>query len=99
MQAIHQTPAASAGMKSEAERINTELENIMFIFNGPQAKASQEELPPASHAAWRQVKRNGICKLWNQRRHIYYCQRNSLKYLKMNSLLSWQESGKPVRIF
>jgi photosystem II stability/assembly factor-like uncharacterized protein len=47
MQAIHQTPAATAGMKSEAERINTELENIMFIFNGPEAKASQEELPPA----------------------------------------------------
>jgi photosystem II stability/assembly factor-like uncharacterized protein len=47
MQAIHQTPAASADMKIEAQRINTELDNIMFIFNGAQAKASQEELPPA----------------------------------------------------
>jgi photosystem II stability/assembly factor-like uncharacterized protein len=46
MQAIHQTPGASAGLMKEAERINNELDKIMFIFNGPQAKASEEELPP-----------------------------------------------------
>ena len=46
MQAIHQTPAASADLMKEAVRINDELNNIMFIFNGPEAKASQEELPP-----------------------------------------------------
>ena len=46
MQAIHQTPGASEGLMKEAERINNELDNIMFIFNGPEAKASQEELPP-----------------------------------------------------
>ena len=46
MQAIHQTPAASPELMKEAERINAELDKIMFIFNGPEAKASQEELPP-----------------------------------------------------
>jgi hypothetical protein len=46
MQAIHQTPAASADLMKEAERIDAELDNIMFIFNGPEAKASEEELPP-----------------------------------------------------
>ena len=47
MQAIHQTPGAPADLMKEAERIDTELDNIQFIFNGPQAKASQEELPPS----------------------------------------------------
>jgi hypothetical protein len=46
MQAIHQTPAASADLMKEAERINAELDNLIFIFNGPEAKASEEELPP-----------------------------------------------------
>ena len=46
MQAIHETPVASAEMMKEAERINNELDKIMFIFNGPAAKASDEELPP-----------------------------------------------------
>jgi hypothetical protein len=46
MQAIHQTPGASAEIMKEAERINNELDNILFIFNGPEAKASAEELPP-----------------------------------------------------
>ena len=46
MQAIHQTPGAPADLMKEAERIDTELDDIQFIFNGPQAKASQEELPP-----------------------------------------------------
>ena len=46
MQAIHQTPAAPAEMMIEAERINNELTDIMFRFNGPRPKASWEELPP-----------------------------------------------------
>jgi hypothetical protein len=46
MQAIHQTPAATGDLMKEAERIDAELDKILFIFNGPQAKASQEELPP-----------------------------------------------------
>ncbi len=46
MQAIHQTPKATDEMMKEAERINDELDKIMFIFNGPEAPASEEELPP-----------------------------------------------------
>jgi len=46
MQAIHETPSAPEEMRQEAERINNELANIMFKFNGPRAKASWEELPP-----------------------------------------------------
>ena len=46
MQAIHQTPGATSDIIKEAERINTELENIIFLIEGPQPKASQEEVPP-----------------------------------------------------
>jgi photosystem II stability/assembly factor-like uncharacterized protein len=46
LQALHETPGASPEMTKEAERINDELNKIVFIFNGPQAKASDEELPP-----------------------------------------------------
>jgi len=46
MQVIHQTPSASAEIVNEAKRIDDELDNIMFTFNGPSAKASQEEIPP-----------------------------------------------------
>ena len=46
MQAIHEAPGATTEMMKEAERINSDLDNIMFIFNGPEAKASEEELPP-----------------------------------------------------
>ena len=45
MQAIHQTPAATEEMMKEAEMMNR-VENIMMIFNGPEPKASEEELPP-----------------------------------------------------
>ena len=45
-QAIHQTPGATSDIIREGERINTELENIIFLIEGPQAKASQEEVPP-----------------------------------------------------
>jgi photosystem II stability/assembly factor-like uncharacterized protein len=46
MQALQQTPAAPADMMKEAQRINKELDEINFTLNGPEAKASQEELPP-----------------------------------------------------
>jgi hypothetical protein len=46
MQALNQTPGASADLMKEALRINSELDNIINIFNGPKAKASDEELPP-----------------------------------------------------
>jgi len=46
MQALIQTPAASAEMMKEAQRINKELDDILFTFNGPEAKASSEEIPP-----------------------------------------------------
>jgi len=46
MQALQQTPAAQSDLMKEAQRINKELDEINFSFNGPEAKASQEELPP-----------------------------------------------------
>ena len=46
LEVIHLTPGTSSEMMKEAERINTELDKIMFIFNGPVAKASEEEIPP-----------------------------------------------------
>jgi hypothetical protein len=46
MQAIIQTPDASAEMMKEAQRIKKELDDILFTFNGPEAKASSEEIPP-----------------------------------------------------
>jgi hypothetical protein len=45
-QAIHLSRGGSEELMKEASRINEELDKIMFIFNGPQAKASEEELPP-----------------------------------------------------
>ena len=47
MQAIHLTPAASEEMMKEASRINTELSDIMFRFNGPRGRPSYEEQPSA----------------------------------------------------
>lgn len=45
-QAIHQTPGATSDIIKEGERINTELDNIIYMLEGPEAKASQEEVPP-----------------------------------------------------
>ena len=47
MQVLQATPGVSADLMKEAERINKELDNILFIFNGQPAKASAEEIPPA----------------------------------------------------
>jgi photosystem II stability/assembly factor-like uncharacterized protein len=46
MQALHETPGAKPEMMKEAERINDELISIKYRFNGPEPKASEEELPP-----------------------------------------------------
>lgn len=45
-QALHQTPGVPSELMKEADRINRELEDIMFKFRGPEAKASSEEIPP-----------------------------------------------------
>lgn len=45
-QAILTTPAASPELIKEAEKVQKELENVLFIFEGLQAKASDEEIPP-----------------------------------------------------
>ena len=42
-QAIHQTPAATPEIMKEAERINDELDNIMFIFNGPKQRQARKK--------------------------------------------------------
>lgn len=46
-QALHNTPASTPDMRKEAERLIAELENIIFRFRGPSARASSEEIPPA----------------------------------------------------
>ncbi|OFX83119.1 MAG: glycosyl hydrolase [Bacteroidetes bacterium GWF2_33_16] len=45
-QAILSTPEANNSLMSEAEKVEKELENIRFIFEGLQSKASDEEIPP-----------------------------------------------------
>jgi photosystem II stability/assembly factor-like uncharacterized protein len=46
MQALNETPEATSDLIRKASEIDTELDKILYTFNGPQAKASQEELPP-----------------------------------------------------
>ncbi len=45
-QAIIVTPGANNELLTEAERIEKELDDIMFTFDGSEAKASSEEIPP-----------------------------------------------------
>jgi len=45
-QAIVNTPEAGSDLMKEAEKIESELNNILFIFEGLTAKASDEEIPP-----------------------------------------------------
>ncbi|OFX19774.1 MAG: glycosyl hydrolase [Bacteroidetes bacterium GWA2_31_9b] len=45
-QAIVNTPEAGSDLMKEAIKIETELNNILFIFEGLTAKASDEEIPP-----------------------------------------------------
>jgi len=46
MQALQLTPADNLPLMKEAARISLELDDIMFKFRGPAAKASSEEIPP-----------------------------------------------------
>ena len=48
MQALQVTPASTSEMKKEAGRLISELESVIFRFRGPEAKASQEEIPPTA---------------------------------------------------
>ncbi len=45
-QAIVVTPEASNELLIEAERIEKELNDILYVFEGSEAKASSEEIPP-----------------------------------------------------
>ena len=45
-QAIVNTPGTEHAMIIEAEKIEKELEDILFVFEGNEAKASSEEIPP-----------------------------------------------------
>ena len=45
-QAIVTTPNTSNEMLVEAERIEKQLDDILFVFEGVEAKASSEEIPP-----------------------------------------------------
>ncbi len=45
-QAIVNTPGVDHAMIIEAEKIEKELEDVLFVFEGNEAKASGEEIPP-----------------------------------------------------
>jgi photosystem II stability/assembly factor-like uncharacterized protein len=45
-QAILNTPAETKGLMEEAERIQEELDSVIFAFHGVEPKASSEEIPP-----------------------------------------------------
>lgn len=45
-QAIINTPQADYNLLTEASNIAEELDDLLFLFNGEPAKASQEEVPP-----------------------------------------------------
>jgi len=45
-QALHNTPNVPADLSNQARTISEELNSIEFIFNGTDAQASWEEVPP-----------------------------------------------------
>ncbi len=45
-QTILNTPAETKGLMKEAERLQEELDRIIFAFHGVEPKASSEEIPP-----------------------------------------------------
>ncbi|MCO5264827.1 MAG: hypothetical protein M9948_02945 [Lentimicrobium sp.] len=47
MQAVHQTPGASAALESKLMALSLRVDDILFAFNGKEPKASREENPPA----------------------------------------------------
>jgi len=46
-QTLYDTPAASDDLIVKADKINNELRDILFAFNGEKPKASAEEVPPS----------------------------------------------------
>ncbi|MCK5463036.1 MAG: hypothetical protein KAI95_08460, partial [Bacteroidales bacterium] len=45
-QTLHNTPGTPEELKKKASDINQQLEDVIFIFEGPQAGASSAETPP-----------------------------------------------------
>ncbi len=45
-QALHNTPTAPEELSQKARKISEEIKEIKFTFNGTEAKASAEEVPP-----------------------------------------------------
>ncbi|MEW6702450.1 MAG: glycosyl hydrolase [Bacteroidota bacterium] len=46
-QTLNNTPAAAFDLMKRADAVSKELDEILFTFTGAEAKASQEEIPPA----------------------------------------------------
>jgi len=77
-QAIVNTPAASHELLVEAEKIEKQLEDIMYRFEGSEAKASDEEIPP------RQV------PLGNRLQYILWGQSGSTSAITATSKMAYQ---------
>ncbi len=45
-QTLHNTPGTSEELKEKARSLKGQLEDVIFIFEGPEARASREEIPP-----------------------------------------------------
>jgi hypothetical protein len=45
-QTLHNTPGTPEELMERALAINQQLEDVIFIFEGPQARANREEIPP-----------------------------------------------------
>jgi hypothetical protein len=45
-QTLHNTPGSPDELKRRAEHIRKQLDEVMFTFEGPEARASREEIPP-----------------------------------------------------
>ena len=77
-QAIVNTPAAGNELLSEAEKIEKQLQDILFRFEGSEAKASDEEIPP------RQV------PLGNRLQYILWGQSGSTSAITATSKMAYQ---------
>jgi hypothetical protein len=45
-QTLHHTPGAPEDLMKKAADINQQLLDVIFVFEGPEARASREEIPP-----------------------------------------------------
>jgi hypothetical protein len=45
-QTLHNIPGAPEGLINKATDLNQELLDVIFVFEGPEARASREEIPP-----------------------------------------------------